>query len=205
MPSGSKRFKKYVYRYIKGIFVSGVWMLKKPVSKFFDLCPWITYKVYLEGFPLFSCPFPTSKVNYEKCPLPADWNRIGAYSMKRLPISISPWPCAVWWTNQVLSTETEKCNYLFFKHQTPCKQVPFSMANPKASGFTATFKSSLGIYFSSLSILLQVKTSTPPMCVCSCTTCGKTFRIFWQGYATVTLKNVNIRVTERHRHSGLWT
>ena len=113
-----KKVQKICIQIHKGNFRFRRLNVKKPVSKFFDLCPWITYKVYLEGFPLFSCPFPTSKVNYEKCPLPADWNRIGPYSMKRLPISISPWPCAVWWTNQVLSTETEKCNYLFFEHQT---------------------------------------------------------------------------------------
>lgn len=177
---------------------------KKPVSKFFDLCPWITYKVYLEGFPLFSCPFPTSKVNYEKCPLPADWNRIGPYSMKRLFLFLLD-PTVQCGERTKSWARRQKNVIIYFLNTKPLQQVPFSTANPKASGFTATFKSSPGIYFSSLSILLQVKTSTPPMCICACKTCGETFRIFWQGYATVTLKNVNIRVTERHRHSGLWT
>ena len=103
--------KIYMYRYIKGIFVSGVWMEKKPVSKFFDLCPWITYKVYLEGFPLFSCPFPTSKVNYEKCPLPADRKSDWALFNETL-ISISPWPCVAWWTNQVTENQIGSCKLL---------------------------------------------------------------------------------------------
>ena len=164
MPSGSKRFKKYVYRYIKGIFVSGVWMLKKPVSKFFDLCPWITYKVYLEGFPLFSCPFPTSKVNYEKCPLPADWNRIGPYSMKRLPISISPWPCAVWWTNQVLSRETEKCNYLFFEQQTHCNKSHFLWQTQRHPGSPLLLSRRLGFIFPHLAFCSRWK-PPHPLCV----------------------------------------